>query len=130
MIVVQYAILSAPLFAMVLLGYLLGCWSGWQRRWTAWLSKLVMNVILPGLLFHTMSDLRSLPPVNARLLIAFFGGCGIVFLLGRLVAARVFKLDGASQSIFATFCLACRWRRPPSASNQCHRLRSSSCSMR
>jgi malonate transporter and related proteins len=101
MIIVQFAILSAPLFAMVLLGYLLASWSRWQQQWTAGLSKLVMGVILPALMFHTMSDLRSLPPVNARLLIAFFGGCGIVFLLGRLVAARVFKLDGASQSVFA-----------------------------
>jgi malonate transporter and related proteins len=101
MIVVEYALLSAPLFAMVLLGYLLACWSGWQQRWTTWLSRLVIGVILPGLLFHTMSDLRSLPPVNARLLIAFFGGCFIVFILGRLVASRVFKLDGVAQSVFA-----------------------------
>jgi len=66
------------------------------------LSKLVMSVILPGLLFHTMSDLHSLPPVNARLLIAFFGGCLIVFVLGRVIAARMFKLDGTAQSVFAT----------------------------
>jgi len=101
MIVIEYALLSAPLFAMVLLGYLLACWSGWQQRWTMWLSKLVMGLILPALLFHTMSDLGSLPPVNARLLIAFFGGCLIVYLFGRLIAARVFKLDGVAQSIFA-----------------------------
>jgi malonate transporter and related proteins len=101
MIIVQFAILSAPLFAMVLLGYVLACLPGWQQRWTTALSKLVMNVLLPGLLFHTMSDLRSLPPVNTRLLIAFFGGCGLVFVLGRLIAARMFKLDGVSQSVFA-----------------------------
>lgn len=101
MIVFHYALLSAPLFAMVLLGYVLACWSGWQQRWTSWLSKLVMNVILPGLLFHTMSDLHSLPPVNARLLIAFFGGCALVFVFGRILAAKLFKLDGVSQSVFA-----------------------------
>ena len=101
MIVLHYALLSAPLFAMVLLGYALACWSGWQARWTAQLSKLVMVVILPALLFHTMSDLHSLPPVNARLLIAFFGGCLLVFLLGRLLAAHVFRLDGPAQSVFA-----------------------------
>jgi predicted permease len=101
MIVLHYALLSAPLFGMVLLGYLLASWSGWQERWTAWLSKLVMAVILPALLFHTMSDLHSLPPVNARLLIAFFGGCFIVFLLSRWLAARYFQLDGPAQSVFA-----------------------------
>lgn len=99
--VVHYASLSAPLFAMVLLGYVLASWSGWRREWTGWLSKLVMSVILPGLLFHTMSDLRSLPSVNARLLIAFFGGCALVFVLGRVFAAKLFGLDGVSQSVFA-----------------------------
>lgn len=101
MIVLHYALLSAPLFAMVLLGYVLACWSGWQERWSAWLSKLVMAVILPALLFHTMSDLHSLPPVNARLLIAFFGGCFVVFLSSRWLAARYFQLDGPAQSVFA-----------------------------
>ena len=48
-----------------------------------------------------MSDFSKLPPVDARLLIAFFGGALIVFGLGRLVAATVFKLDGVSGSIFA-----------------------------
>lgn len=100
--IVHYALLSAPLFAMVLLGYVLASWSGWRREWSSASSKLVMGIILPGLLFHTMSDLRSLPPVNAKLLIAFFGGCAIVFVLGRVLAARLFKLDGVSQSVFAT----------------------------
>lgn len=101
MIVLHYAWLSAPLFAMVLLGYVLANWSGWRKEWTAWLSKLVMSVILPGLLFHTMSDLHSLPPVNPRLLIAFFGGCAVVFVIGRVLAAKLFALDGVSQSVFA-----------------------------
>jgi predicted permease len=48
-----------------------------------------------------MSDLSALPPVDARLLIAFFGGCFIVLGIGRLVAARVFALDGVAQSVFA-----------------------------
>ena len=99
--ITHYAVLSAPLFATVLLGYVVASNSRWRGDWTAMLSKLVMNVILPALLFHTMSDLRSLPAVNARLLIAFFGGCGIVFVLGRVIAARAFNLDGVGQSIFA-----------------------------
>ncbi|MDS4029385.1 MAG: AEC family transporter, partial [Candidatus Contendobacter sp.] len=38
---------------------------------------------------------------DARLLVAFFGGCLVVFILGRLIAWRVFKLDGVGQSVFA-----------------------------
>src|SRR5688572_9706972 len=101
MIVLHFALLSAPLFAMVAIGYLLASWSAWRREWSTWLTKLVMGVLLPVLMFHAMSNLRSLPAVNANLLIAFFGGCAIVFVLGRVVASRMFKLDGVAQSVFA-----------------------------
>lgn len=97
----QFFLLSAPLFAIVFAGYAIALWRRWQRRWTELASKFVFAVALPALLFHMMSDLASLPPVDPRLLIAFFGGCLIVFAVGRLVAARYFRLDGVSQSIFA-----------------------------
>jgi malonate transporter and related proteins len=97
----QYFILSAPLFAVVLVGYVLARLPFWKTQWSAWASKAVFNVLLPAMLFHLMSGLRSMPPVNAAVLIAFFGGCVLVFLVGRVVSARVFKLDGVGQSIFA-----------------------------
>jgi hypothetical protein len=65
------------------------------------LSTFVFSVALPAMLFGLMSDFSKLPPVDARLLIAFFGGCLIVFVIGRLVAWKVFALDGVSQSVFA-----------------------------
>lgn len=98
---VQYFLLSAPLFAIVLAGYLVARWPSWNQRWTAWASKFVFNVALPAMLFHLMSDLGSMPPVKPAILIAFFGGCLIVFAIGRLTAARAFKLDGVAQSVFA-----------------------------
>lgn len=97
----QYFLLSAPLFAIVLVGYLIGVWRYWRRSWTAIASRLVFAVAMPAMLFGLMSDMSSLPPVDARLLIAFFGGCFLVFVIGRLVAARMFGLDGVSQSVFA-----------------------------
>jgi predicted permease len=97
----QFFILSAPLFAVVLAGYLLACWPHWNKNWTAWASKFVFNVALPAMLFHLMSDLRSMPPVKFGVLVAFFGGCLLVFALGRFVAARIFHLDGVAQSVFA-----------------------------
>jgi malonate transporter len=48
-----------------------------------------------------MSDFSSLPRVDPRLLIAYFGSCFIVFALGRFVASRMFGMDGVSQSVFA-----------------------------
>lgn len=97
----QYFLLAAPLFSIVLVGYAMALWRHWRKSWTQMASKLVFTAILPALLFHIMSDLSSLPPVDARLLIAFFGSCFVVFVIGRLLAARVFKLDGVAQSVFA-----------------------------
>jgi malonate transporter len=100
-LIVQYFLLSAPLYALVLVGYVLAQWRYWRTSWTQWVSKFVFAIALPALLFHMLSDLSALPPVDARLLIAFFGGCFLVFLIGRQIAARYFKLDGVAQSVFA-----------------------------
>ena len=48
-----------------------------------------------------MSRFLAAAAVDARLLIAYFGGCLVVFALGRVIAATLFRLDGASQSVFA-----------------------------
>lgn len=96
----QFFRLSAPLFIIVFAGFIIAKWR-WRREWTELGSKLVFTVALPALLFHMMTGLSELPPVDTRLLIAFFGGCFIVFLIGRLVSARVFHLNGVEQSVFA-----------------------------
>ena len=93
--------LATPLFILVLIGYLLIRWGRWPKEVSDALSRFVFAVALPALLFHLMSDLSKLPPVDARLLIAYFGSCLIVFIIGRVVGARLFRLDAVSQSVFA-----------------------------
>jgi malonate transporter len=93
--------LSAPLFILILVGFALVRWARWPKEVAEALTRFVFSVAAPALLFHMMSDFSQLPPVDARLLIAFFGGCLIVFIVGRLVAWRVFRLDGVAQSVFA-----------------------------
>jgi malonate transporter len=93
--------LTAPLFLLVLLGYALTRWGRWPRPVADALTRFVFSVAIPALLFRLMSDFSRLPPVDVRLLIAYFGGCLAVFLLGRFVASRVFRLDGVAQSVFA-----------------------------
>jgi predicted permease len=61
----------------------------------------VFTVAVPTLLFRLMSDFGRLPRVDARLLIAFFGGCLVVYAVGRIAAATLFRMDGVSQSVFA-----------------------------
>jgi len=97
--------LGAPLFALILLGYLLMRVAGWPRAMAQHLTTFVFSVGLPAMLFRMMSDLSKLPPVDSRLLVAFFGGCLIVFGLGRLIAWKAFGLDGIGQSVFGVGCI-------------------------
>jgi len=93
--------LTSPLFLLAGLGYALVRWAGWPKSVADALTQFVFAVAVPALLFRLMSDFSRLPPVDARLLIAYFGGCLAVFALGRLLAFQLFRMDGAAQSVFA-----------------------------
>ncbi len=93
--------LTAPLFMLVLLGYVLTRWARWPASVSDALTRFVFAVAIPAFLFRLMSDFARLPPVDPRLLIAYFGACFIVFALGRLIAKRVFRMDGVAQSVFS-----------------------------
>lgn len=92
---------ASPLFVLILFGYLIVRWGKWPKTVSDSLTRFVFALALPALLFKLMSGLSNLPPVDARLLIAFFGGCLLVFVLGRVVARFAFHLDGVSGSVFA-----------------------------
>ena len=92
---------TAPLFLLVLLGYLLTGWGKWPKTASDALTRFVFSVAVPTLLFRLMSDFSHLPHTDARLLIAYFGSCLIVFVLGRAIGRVLFRMDGASQSVFA-----------------------------
>jgi predicted permease len=96
----QFFRLSSPLYALVGAGYLVACLPWWRHAWTQRVSRFVFTVALPAMLFQMMSHQASLPPVDARVLIAYFGSCLIVFLIGRATGARLFKLNGTAQSVF------------------------------
>ena len=107
--------LTAPLFLLVFVGFALARWSGWPKRVSEGLSKFVFSTAIPALLFRLMSDFSKLPPVDARLLIAFFGGCLAVFVLGRLIASGCSAWTAArsrssrwAASSRTTCCSACR----------------------
>jgi malonate transporter len=93
--------LSLPLFATVLVGYAIARIPGWRTSWSRLCGKLVFGVALPALLFQTMSDRNLMTPRDHRLLYAFFGGCLLVFIVGRLIAYAAFRLDGTAQAVFA-----------------------------
>ena len=93
--------LAAPLFVLVGLGYGLARSGRFPANVSEALTKFVFGVALPALLFSLMSDLSRLPPVDARVPLVFFGGCLLVFVLGRALARWGFGLDGVGQSVFA-----------------------------
>lgn len=99
--VVQMLGLTAPLFLLVLIGYTLVRWWRWPPPVADALTRFVFAVAIPTLLFRLMSDFSRLPPVDTRLLLAYFGGCLVVYALARAVARWMFDMDGVSQSIFA-----------------------------
>lgn len=93
--------LSLPFFSLVFVGYALVYFLRLPKSWSDKLSRFVFSVALPAMLFRLMSDFSALPPVDLRLLLAFFGSCLIVFVFGRLVAWKAFGMDGVGQSVFA-----------------------------
>ncbi len=97
----RYVGLAAPLFALVFVGYALMRWTRWPSATADALSRFVFSVALPALLFRTMAGMSGLPPVDARVLVAFFGGCLLVFGFARVVGRQLLGLDGVQQSVFA-----------------------------
>lgn len=92
--------LTAPLFLLVLVGYLLIRFARWDKAIGEALTKFVFAIAVPTLLFRLMSGFSRLPPVDARLLLAYFGGSLVVFGIARIAAHRLFRMDGAAQSVF------------------------------
>ncbi|MDO6405217.1 AEC family transporter [Pantoea phytobeneficialis] len=93
--------LSAPLFILIFLGYCLTRIGKWPASISEGMNRFVFNVALPCMLFDVMSDFYKSPPVDFRLLLAFFGSCLLVFIVGRIIAAKVFQLESIAGSVFA-----------------------------
>lgn len=93
--------LALPLFALVFVGFALMRFTRLPNAWSERLSWFVFSIALPAMLFRLMSKFSKLPPVDLRLLLAFFGSCLVVFAIGRIIAWKVFAMDGVEQSVFA-----------------------------
>jgi len=97
--VYHQALLAAPLFLVVVLGFGIVKLLRLPDRAAKALNKVVFNAALPLLLFHLMSGFSRLPPADFRVLAAFFGGCLLVFVIGRTTGTRLLGLDGVGGSI-------------------------------
>jgi len=93
--------LTAPLFVLVAIGYALTRLGRWPMTAGDALTRFVFTVAIPTLLFRLMSEFAREPRVDTRLLVAYFGACLGVYVIGRFLAAVFFRMDGAAQSVFA-----------------------------
>jgi hypothetical protein len=99
--VAQQVVLSLPLFLLIALGYATLRLARWPVEVSDGLARVVFTIAIPALLFRLMADRSGWPAADPLLLVAFFGGCLVVFVLGRLLGWAVFGLDGVGQSVFA-----------------------------
>lgn len=93
-------LLSAPLFLLIALGYCLGRFAHWPESVNEGLNRFCFNVAIPCMLFKVMSKFFESPPVDMRLLIAYFGTCFVIYVIGRIAAKSVFRMDAVSASVF------------------------------
>lgn len=96
----QQLLLSAPLFLLIALGYGLGRFAGWPDSVNEGLNRFCFNVAIPCMLFKVMSKFYQSPPVDMRLLIAYFGSCLVIYVIGRILAKSLFHLDAISAPVF------------------------------
>lgn len=91
--------LCAPLFLLVFLGWAVVKIGLFDKAVSSGLSKLVFKLLMPVMLFKLMSHLSEMPPVDFRVLFAFFGSCIVVFCIGRFIGRRFFHQDSTGQVI-------------------------------
>jgi predicted permease len=92
--------LAAPLFLLVVAGFAVVKVFRLKPVVSKRLTSVVFTVALPLLLFHLMSGFPDLPPADPRVLVAFFGGCLLVFGAG-LVWGRGLGLGRQERPVFA-----------------------------
>ena len=91
--------LCAPLFLMVFLGWALVKIGMFSHNVTKALSQFVFKLLMPVMLFHLMSDGSNRPPVDWKVLIAFFGSCVVVYIIGNFLGGKLFRQDSTGRVI-------------------------------
>ena len=91
--------LCSPLFLMVFLGWGLVKIGFFTEKVTRALSQFVFKLLMPVMLFDLMSKTADMPPVDWSVLIAFFGSCIVVYIIGSILGAKLFKQDSTGRVI-------------------------------
>ncbi len=93
-----YALL--PFFSLIAVGFLLVKGFKLPTSLTTLLTKFLFNIAMPVMLFGVMSKFHSQPKMDHRLIIAYFGGSLILFVLGLIYAKYVLKLTSKEGAVY------------------------------
>jgi predicted permease len=94
--------ITAPLFALILLGWGLVRHARWPQAVAEALGRYVFGIAVPAMLLNLTSDLARLPPLDPRVLVAYFGACLLAFGALRFGGQRLFDYDGVAASVFGS----------------------------
>ena len=93
--------LCAPLFLLVFIGWALMKIRFFRPEVPSVLSGFTFRLLMPTLLFDLMRRIDEMPPVDWRILIAFFSASFLVYAAGRLFYRRSFGLNSAGTTVLA-----------------------------
>ena len=93
--------LCAPLFLLVFVGWGLRKAHFFGDDVASALTTFTFRFLMPALLFDMLSDLSEMPPVDWRVLFAFFGSCLVLFSAGKLLYPKLFGVTAAGSTILA-----------------------------
>lgn len=79
----HHVALCAPLFLLVALGWGSVKIGLFTSEVTKALGRFTFRLLMPVMLFKLMSGFADMPPVDWRILIAFFASCAIIYAMGR-----------------------------------------------
>lgn len=91
--------LCAPLFLMVFLGWFMVKIHLFDAVVTRALSAFVFKFLMPVMLFDMLAKTQDMPPVDVRVLLAFFGSCVIVYIVGSTLGAKLLGQDATARVI-------------------------------
>ena len=97
----HHVALCAPLFLLVALGWGSVKIGLFTNEVTKALGRFTFRLLMPVMLFKLMSGFADMPPVDWRILIAFFASCAIIYAMGRSFFKHVFKTDAAATTVLA-----------------------------
>ena len=95
----HHVALCAPLFLLVALGWGSVKIGLFTNEVTKALGRFTFRLLMPVMLFKLMSGFADMPPVDWRILIAFFASCAIIYAMGRSFFKHVFKTDAAATTV-------------------------------